>query len=623
MDLTKFTDADLQALSTGDLTKMSDVGLQELHRQRVGVLGKEGVQRSSPPMFTPSGEKDLPAHMFDFAGKPDMIAAFPPVRFALGAAAPFIGLGQLQDEMTGGHLGATEKAEQLNSIVQSGRQKIGSEGFDWTKFAGEVPMWGRVPAGKTLGTRMALGSAVGAAAGATQPVDNGKDFWDQKAGQVVGGAALGPLLPLAAAGARKGSSILYHGLIEPWARPEAIKGRAYLEAAGDKADAIIDLLRRNKEIVPGSKPTAGEAASEAGRAEFSALQASATKARPSEYLERADSQNAARVAAIESFAGTPAKRAEAVAAREERAGPHYDAGMMQTADTAGLKTLMERPSSRAALSRATRLMEERDKPVAELFPNNLPRAMTGEEAQSIKMAFDDLIKATPTRGIDTAELDAIKATRAEFVQWMEKAFPELGTGRKLYKMTSAPVNQMDVGAELRNTLTTGLRGEEVLRPEVFAKNTRDAAGVIKRATGEKRYDDLSQVLSNRQLASVEGVNQDLARSARSADMARKGAGAGPNALDLATGNLEREAGGKVPNLLNRGLLLANAIITRLEGRVNKKLASEMAAEMLNPPGVAESLAVAQARATRNKVLAEQISKLQAPIIAGGQAAAAQ
>ena len=89
-------------------------------------------------------------------------------------------------------------------------------------------------------------------------------------------------IPLAAAG--KG---LYNAVVEPLTNTTAIKGRAFLEAAGDKADEIIALLRQNKQIVPGSAPTAGQAAVPAGRAEFAALQRQAEQVVHSAYVARA------------------------------------------------------------------------------------------------------------------------------------------------------------------------------------------------------------------------------------------------------------------------------------------------------------------------------------------------
>lgn len=593
-------------------------------------LKQAGVTKSAPPQMVPSGEKGLPNSMADYAAHPDLLAADPSARFAMGAAAPFLGLAQLAANAVGKGEGINAHLKQLEDMKRSGREKIGSEGFDWTEGAGTVlsPAWRALPASKpgaTLLSKTGTAAVQGAAAGASSPVtDGGQDYWEQKGMQAGVGTALGLATPATVATAVKGGKMAYHGFVEPAfeAGQRAIKGRAYAEAAGNKADEIIARLTENKQLTPGSAPTAGEAASPAGRAEFSALQQSASRVKPSEYLSRSDEQNQARVAAVESFAGTPAKRAEATAAREARTEPHYAAGTSATAtDLTGLKDLMERPSMAAVTKRTQQLMEERGGTFEPLKKNGLFRSMTGEEAQAMKLAFDDLIKARPASAMDTAEVQALRETRGEYIKWMEGAFPDLGTGRKLYKMTSGPVNQMDVGRELSDKLTPALREDAKLRSGSFASAVRDSASTIKKATGEPRFQQLEDVLTGRQLNKVHGVQEDLARSDRNLDMARRGAGAGPNAVDLATSNLEREVGGKMPNMLNRGVMLANAILARLEGKINRKLAGEMAMEMLDPPKVGEALAAAKAREMRNKLMAEQIARAHRPVIAAGAALA--
>jgi hypothetical protein len=565
-----------------------------------------------PEPFVPSGEKPTPSW-----SDPDVLAGSPPVRFASGAASPFIGLAQLAANAAGQGEGFNEHMRRFAEMEQSGREKLGSEGFDWTKAAGTAlsPAWRAGPApATTLTGKVAQGAGFGAAGGLTAPVTSGGDFWSEKAVQTGVGTGLGVATPLAAVPLKWAARTGYHGLFEPLVKPAAIKGRAYLEAAGDKYKNIIELLQQNRQIVPGSLPTAGEAAAPAGRAEFSALQKSAEKVLPSEYLARADKQNEARRQVVEAFAGTPAKMEAAAAVRSTRAEPFYEKGVKEVSDTSGLSELMKRPSSRAVFNRAERLARERSKDFTELFPNKLPRSITGEEAQTLKLAFDDMIKAYPKSGMDTAELNAIKSTRGEFIKWMEARFPSLGSARKMYKMTSGPINQLEVGRELSNKLTPALREDAAQRGNVFAGAVRESAGVIKKATGEPRFKELEDVLTSRQLQAVHSVQDDLARSARMEDMARRGAGSA-NAIDLATASLQREAGGKVPNLLHRGAMLVNAIITRMEGKINEKLAREIAAEMLNPPKVAESLQQAAARRARNEAIAEALAVVRGPALA--------
>lgn len=480
-----------------------------------------------------------------------------------------------------------------------------------------------IPGGAATGmsTRMASNAAAGGASGAAMFAPEGSSWTDN----ALTGAAIGAAVPPGMKLASKAGGIAYHGLIEPWANPAAIKGRAYVQAAGDKADEIINLLTKNKQLVAGSAPTAGEAAVPAGRAEFSALDASAGKINPSDRLARTDAQNAARIAAIDEFAGTPAKMAEADARRTKVTKPLYERGTARQADdSVAFDTLLSHPSMKAAVSRAEHLIAEETGSKVDLssklqWPRSIEpgsQPFTGAEAQKIKLAFDDLLKLAPKNGIETAELRALENTRKAYIAKMEEQFPELARARALYKARSVPINEMEVGSALKEKLVPALRDDATQRAGVFAGAARDSAQTIKSATGQPRFHALEDVLTNRGLQNVKSVTDDLARSDRNTEMARRGSAAAPNAIDLATANLRSQTGGTLPNLLHRGVMLANAIINRMEGKVNAKLAAEMATEMLDPPKVGEALAAAQARAVRNKLVAEEIMKLQRPATVG-------
>ena len=101
------------------------------------LAGEVRKLRSSPAMFTPSGEKPQPSML-----SPEGMAGQPLTRFALGAASPFIGAAQLGANMQDpiyralgiplqpGKI-ANENIAQLERMKQEGRkQQQDSEGFD-------------------------------------------------------------------------------------------------------------------------------------------------------------------------------------------------------------------------------------------------------------------------------------------------------------------------------------------------------------------------------------------------------------------------------------------------------------------------------------------------------------
>lgn len=719
--------------------------------QTIRAERDSGEQAGPVKPYVPSGERGL-----DVAG---LIAGNPATRFVAGMVSPFMGTAQNLEQtveqapFTLGPAAAPMMAARalmrrariptaddavrgFEEAKTRGMQEYGDGGYDIAGLAGTVvsPAFLKagqlVPAAQSYFGRVGQGAAIGAVAGATAPVTSGEDFGHEKALQTGLGATIGGAIPAVATPLKAVGKVAYHGLIEPWANPAAIKGRAYLEAAGNRGRYILELLRQNRQIVPGSAPTAGEAAAPAGSAEFAALQRSAAKVKPSEYLARSDQQNAARLEAVRQVGqdehalfvaeqrraadaaenygralrsealqepsqrdsalsiaqfvakegglkksvvrgdinadysdlpptlqgkglglrkiqhdGPTAKNPDEMLERlqeEGYLGPNANHREMYTMIEAELSTgvksffslndldavaaarhatrvppnrdlieLSNRPSFRKAVSRAMQIAAEEGVNIGDPI-----RSMKG--LHYVKMALDDTIEKASAKdsGIGRSELRAITGTKEKLLQMMDEISPDYKFARETYQQQSRPINQMQVGQYLENKLVPSIGEGAKQTANTFATAMRDAPGTIRRATGQPRFDSLSEVLTPEQLRIVNLVRVDLARNARFEDMSRKGAQAAPNALDLATQSMEATAGGKIPNLLHRGAMIANAIIYRAEGKINKKLAAEIATEMLNPPAVAESLAAAMKRQKNNRALAHFIYNAQTPLTAG-------
>jgi hypothetical protein len=578
--------------------------------------------------FVPSGEKVQPSWT-----SPEGIAGNPVTRFALGAASPFIGAAQLGANLVGAGASINEHLAQLERMKQEGRQQMGSTGFDWMEGAGTLvsPAFLKaaqlVPGGLSFVQKIIAGAGLGTVGGATAPVTKEGDFAGQKTAQIGAGAALGAVLPPVASGVGSVGKAAYRGLIEPWANPAAIKGRAYLDAAGAKVQEILANLRNPREIVPGSSPTAGEAALPAASAEFSALQRQASDIAPSDYVARADQQNAARLAALRTVGQDETALEGARTARSAAADPLYAAARQQSVTSnATLEALLKRPSMDKAFSRAAELSKEQNQPFAigqNQPARNVPSTIVSESGEpafttqipatsqsypvnslhNIKMALDDMVKNPERFGIGASEVSAIKQTRNGFVKWLEGNVPKYGEARATYAEKSAPINQMQIGQYLERKLVPALDETARQKATTFATAVENAPGTIKQATGAPRFETLEQALTPDQVKVVESIRNDLARGVRFEDLAKKGAQAAPDI----SGAMGRE---KLPNLLNRHVMLLNAIIGRLEGKVNTKLAAEMAVEMLNPPRVAQSIQEALTRQQRNATMTKMVEQAQ-------------
>lgn len=108
------------------------------------------------------------------------------------------------------------------------------------------------------------------------------------------------------------------------------------------------------------------------------------------------------------------------------------------------------------------------------------------------------------------------------------------------------------------------------------------------AAVERRIDELTKGLSPRQLADVNAVRQDIAREVEAARLAAAGQRGGGANTKIAT-EAGKEAGLPLPMLLSTPVMLFNNAFRRLTGRLDQKLALEIAREMTSPAMTANSM----------------------------------
>ena len=114
-----------------------------------------------------------------------------------------------------------------------------------------------------------------------------------------------------------------------------------------------------------------------------------------------------------------------------------------------------------------------------------------------------------------------------------------------------------------------------------------------------------------------------ARAALPMRWARAGATASPDAQKLASAARESV---RTPPLLNRVATVANDIISRLQGKIDRKLAIQIATEMLDPQAAANAIE----KAMRNQMRAAKVGEagaaaarlagkgLQSPVVLAGE-----
>jgi len=367
------------------------------------------------------------------------------------------------------------------------------------------------------------------------------------------------------------------------------KSAALMEAAEGQAPAIIQQLRSpDLEIVPGSRPTAAQAASPLSVTKFSALGASAEKVLPTEYFNRASEQAAARMNAMRSVARTPDDLEAATAARQAASSPLYSAAEARRfrADPQ-LMALVDDPYIKQALPDAEKLSASQ----GVTFRNNPTRYL-----HNVKISLDKMLTRTGDTALAHGERAQVTKVKNQLVSWLENKAPEYGAARATFATMSKPINQMEVGQFLEGKLATPLDVGE--RANVFAAAVKDAPGTLRKATtGGMRFQALSDILDTDQVRVVESIRDDLARAAETKTQARAGASAAPGATGIASA-ATRDL--RSPQFLSRIATVANDLLTRLGGNIDRKLAIEIATEMLDPQAAASALEKAMRVETRAK-----------------------
>ncbi len=522
----------------------------------------------------------------------DLIAANPMTRVATGAASPILGA------MERFGLRSPEQRRELQAMQARGAKALGNETAGVVAdISGQVmsPVWMRaakmMPNATTMTGQMAQGSGMGALGGLLAETDDPMTT----AGY---GAGFGAAAPLLLRGAGKTFNTAANFM------PNTRRQNFYASAAGDKADEIVDLLRRNEQIVPGSMPTAGQAAAPASRYEWSAIQAAAARGLPSEYGARVDEQSTAQLAQLRGIGKDRPALQAAETLRKTTTDPMYEAtrtgGPLDVRPVVSqINTLLrENPGNPELVTELTAVKRG-------LLKGQYGAVRT--DPQHISSSIDGLktALANEKNKFIAGQLDDVKTA-------LEQHLPGYEQAQSTFRDLSKPINRMQVGQYLEGVATptgyaagsgTPLSHQKFL--EAVRKSTevagddaakRAAELFARRTTGSPRFRELVQILEPQEMKAVADVTADFARNRAYLDQAVKGAQNLPQFKETT----------KLPNLLMREAMVMNAIIGKAEGKINEKLAAEIAVEMLNPPKVAESLSAGMRRKAMNNARAETL-----------------
>lgn len=367
------------------------------------------------------------------------------------------------------------------------------------------------------------------------------------------------------------------------------KTKFYMDLAEGRGQALLSAARDPAaEIIPGVRPTFAQATADVGLPRVAAVGEQAAKKLPTEALALKDVQEAGRVGQLTSIERTPERRAAAEKVRERRSEPLYrqaeGAGnVVDVAPTLAFidDTIRKNPGNQPLLTEMRRIRKGLVEPG--LDPQGNPILVPRTNAKEVASTIDGLKSA-----IAKEDNKFIKGELTQIKDDLTAAIPSMKEAQTAFKKGSRPINQMDVGKYLREKLESPVP-EGGQRANVFANAVREAPHTIKQALkGGPTYEKLTDILSPAQKANVDRVLMDLSRDQRVKELAQMGREAAPD-LNMPMPKTER------PSFLNRVWTIANMIAERLEGKINDRLAVEIAAEFLDADRAAAALETAMRR----------------------------
>lgn len=463
-------------------------------------------------------------------------AASPLSNFAAGMGAgmraPYLG-----GQQAAGMANPDDVTEYFRTVDSLRKTKAGTAG----EIAGQVAP--QIAAAMFPWTNTVLGGgAVGVGTGFLQPVrpeEQGAGKFPRVNNAVTGGV-FGAAFPAAMTLGKAG-----YALARPFFKSgqEKIAGDV-LNRVASNADDAVTKARSAAEIVPGSKPTLGQATLDPGLASFEQTMFSIdpTKSRAA-LLDRGAEQTGARINAIRSWAGDAAAMQGKEGARTAATAPLYEkafstpidpAKVADPAMAARLQSLMKKPAIQGAINEARTIAANEGLDLA-----NPAGSVQG--LHYVKKALDDAIQAA-----DGNAKRALLKAQEDLLGVVDDLSPDYKAARSAFADLSKPIDQMKIGQRLVDKSTNALMqgsGNERLYANAFGRMVSDEDALVRQATGFKSNRGLADVLEPQQMGSIQNVLSDLQRAQQAKDIGRPMGS--PTAQYLVGKNVLRSVAGPV------------------------------------------------------------------------------
>lgn len=297
--------------------------------------------------------------------------------------------------------------------------------------------------------------------------------------------------------------------------------RRTLERYATNPGAVQSAARNPQIMVPGVMPTLAEATMDPGIAQLQRGAAASSPDVASAIAEARGRQVAGYRNVLDDLAGNQGQRTAAEAARDTAAnqlyGQAYAGGLNMTpALQQEAADLLQTPAMQQAVAAARTRAGNR----------GMNLGAPGGSVQGLhfaKVELDDMISAARRAG-RTAEATDLLGVQQRLLNFLDQASPDYAAARQTYAQMSRPINQMDIGQELRDRALPPLDdlGNGALarvNANRYAQALRNADQTARQATGRSGA-TMANVMDAPQMAQIEGVGQDMARYAAAQELAR-------------------------------------------------------------------------------------------------------
>lgn len=235
--------------------------------------------------------------------------------------------------------------------------------------------------------------------------------------------------------------------------------------------------------------------------------------------------------------------------RATAAGPLYAAATQPTTPVTTAPLVQNIDAILAANPGNTKLVSALNQ-----VKSGLEASTTAEQVSSVLDNLKDLI-ATKDNKFITKNLLSVKGD-------IEKALPGYQRAQQVFAATSGPVNQAQVLGAMQDVLQAPLGVGERAGPFMTAMGRGEQA-LLKKATGEPRYTELSQVLTPGQMKVVGEIQSELLRDAKVASQTAEGAKAMQLILEANKSKFQ------LPDFMSVKVTLTNQMLKLMEGKLNK------------------------------------------------------